>query len=79
MRENERQICTAAPSRSRERTSSLVMDRANEPARSRIKLTLTAARCSRAVPVWRRTHAEIDASYRDTGAERRRRDLRRVT
>ena len=43
----------------------------------RLKLT-TAGRglLARAVPVWRRTHAEIDRLVPDDGAERLRRDLR---
>ena len=43
------------------------------------RLKLTAAGrglLARAVPVWRRTHAEIDRLVPDDGAERLRRDLR---
>jgi len=38
-----------------------------------------SALLARAVPVWRRTHAEIDRLVPDTGAERLRRDLRALT
>ena len=50
----------------------------NSDRRSR-RLKLTAAGrglLARAVPVWRRTHAEIDRLVPDDGAERLRRDLR---
>ena len=50
----------------------------NSDRRSR-RLKLTAAGrglLARAVPVWRRTHAEIDRLVPDAGAERLRRDLR---
>jgi DNA-binding MarR family transcriptional regulator len=50
----------------------------NSDRRSR-RLKLTAAGrglLARAVPVWRRTHAEIDRLGPDDGAERLRRDLR---
>jgi len=50
----------------------------NSDRRSR-RLKLTAAGrglLARAVPVWRRTHAEIDRFVPDDGAERLRRDLR---
>jgi DNA-binding MarR family transcriptional regulator len=46
------------------------------------RLTLTAAGrtlLARAVPVWRRTHAEIDRLVPNAGAERLRRDLRALT
>ena len=43
----------------------------------RLKLTSAGrALLARAVPVWRRTHAEIDRLVPDDGAERLRRDLR---
>jgi DNA-binding MarR family transcriptional regulator len=53
----------------------------NSDRRSR-RLKLTAAGralLARAVPVWRRTHAEIDRLVPDAGAERLRRDLRALT
>jgi DNA-binding MarR family transcriptional regulator len=46
------------------------------------RLKLTAAGrtlLARAVPVWRRTHAEIDRLVPNAGAERLRRDLRALT
>ena len=46
----------------------------------RLKLTAAGrALLARAVPVWRRTHAEIDRLVPDAGAERLRRDLRALT
>ena len=46
----------------------------------RLKLTVVGrALLARAVPVWRRTHAEIDRLVPDAGAERLRRDLRALT
>ena len=46
----------------------------------RLKLTPAGrALLARAVPVWRRTHAEIDRLVPDAGAERLRRDLRALT
>lgn len=46
----------------------------------RLKLTAAGrALLARAVPVWRRTHAEIDRLVTDAGAERLRRDLRALT
>ena len=53
----------------------------NSDRRSR-RLKLTAAGrglLAHAVPVWRRTHAEIDRLVPDAGAERLRRDLRALT
>jgi DNA-binding MarR family transcriptional regulator len=53
----------------------------NSDRRSR-RLKLTAAGralLARAVPVWRRTHAEIDRLVPNAGAERLRRDLRALT
>jgi DNA-binding MarR family transcriptional regulator len=53
----------------------------NSDRRSR-RLKLTAAGralLGRAVPVWRRTHAEIDRLVPDAGAKRLRRDLRALT
>jgi DNA-binding MarR family transcriptional regulator len=53
----------------------------NSDRRSR-RLKLTAAGralLARAVPVWRRTHADIDGLVPDAGAERLRRDLRALT
>jgi DNA-binding MarR family transcriptional regulator len=53
----------------------------NSDRRSR-RLKLTAAGralLARAVPVWRRTHAEIAGLVPDAGAERLRRDLRALT
>jgi DNA-binding MarR family transcriptional regulator len=53
----------------------------NSDRRSR-RLKLTAAGralLARAVPVWRRTHAEIDGLVPHAGAERLRRDLRALT
>lgn len=46
----------------------------------RLKLTPAGrALLARAVPVWRRTHAEIDRLLPSAGAERLRRDLRALT
>ena len=46
----------------------------------RLKLTAAGrALLARAVPIWRRTHAEIDRLVPDAGAERLRRDLRALT
>jgi DNA-binding MarR family transcriptional regulator len=46
----------------------------------RLKLTAAGrALLARAVPVWRRTHAEIDRLVPNAGAERLRRDLRALT
>ena len=46
----------------------------------RLKLTAAGrALLARAVPVWRRTHAEIDRLVPEAGAERLRRDLRALT
>jgi DNA-binding MarR family transcriptional regulator len=53
---------------------------ANDKRSRRLKLTAAGrALLARAVPVWRRTHAEIDRLVPDAGAERLRRDLRALT
>ena len=53
---------------------------ANDRRSRRLKLTPAGrALLARAVPVWRRTHAEIDRLVPDAGAERLRRDLRALT
>ena len=52
----------------------------NDRRSRRLKLTAAGrALLARAVPVWRRTHAEIDRLVPDAGAERLRRDLRALT
>ncbi len=53
---------------------------ANDRRSRRLKLTRAGrALLARAVPVWRRTHAEIDGLLPRSGADRLRRDLRAVT
>jgi DNA-binding MarR family transcriptional regulator len=57
-----------------------VMVDTNDRRSRRLKLTRAGrALLARAVPVWQRTHAEIDQLVPGAGADRLRRDLRALT
>jgi DNA-binding MarR family transcriptional regulator len=76
----DRTTLTAALKPLKRRGLVTVMIDANDRRSRRLKLTAAGrALLARAVPVWRRTHAEIDRLVPDTGAERLRRDLRALT
>ena len=76
----DRTTLTAALKPLKRRGLVTVMIDANDRRSRRLKLTAAGrALLARAVPVWRRTHAEIDRLVPDAGAERLRRDLRALT
>ena len=73
----DRTTLTAALKPLKRRGLVTVMIDATDRRSRRLKLTAVGrALLARAVPVWRRTHAEIDRLVPDAGAERLRRDLR---
>jgi DNA-binding MarR family transcriptional regulator len=76
----DRTTLTAALKPLRRRGLVTVMVDANDRRSRRLKLTPAGrALLARAVPVWRRTHAEIDRLVPRAGADRLRRDLRALT
>jgi DNA-binding MarR family transcriptional regulator len=76
----DRTTLTAALKPLKRRGLVTVMIDATDRRSRRLKLTAVGrALLARAVPVWRRTHAEIDRLVPDAGAERLRRDLRALT
>jgi DNA-binding MarR family transcriptional regulator len=76
----DRTTLTAALKPLKRRGLVTVMIDATDRRSRRLKLTAAGrALLARAVPVWRRTHAEIDRLVPDAGAERLRRDLRALT
>jgi DNA-binding MarR family transcriptional regulator len=76
----DRTTLTAALKPLKRRGLVTVMIDANDRRSRRLKLTAAGrALLARAIPVWRRTHAEIDRLVPDAGAERLRRDLRALT
>jgi DNA-binding MarR family transcriptional regulator len=76
----DRTTLTAALRPLKRRGLVTVMIDANDRRSRRLKLTAAGrALLARAVPVWWRTHAEIDRLVPDAGAERLRRDLRALT
>ena len=76
----DRTTLTAALKPLKRRGLVTVMIDATDRRSRRVKLTAGGrALLARAVPVWRRTHAEIDRLVPDAGAERLRRDLRALT
>jgi DNA-binding MarR family transcriptional regulator len=76
----DRTTLTAALKLLQRRGLVTVMVDANDRRSRRLKLTRAGrALLARAVPVWRRTHAEIDRLLLRGGADRLRRDLRAVT
>ena len=76
----DRTTLTAALKPLKRRGLVTVMTDANDRRSRGLKLTAAGrALLARAVPVWRRTHAEIDRLVPDAGTERLRRDLRALT
>jgi DNA-binding MarR family transcriptional regulator len=76
----DRTTLTAALKPLQRRRLVTVMVDANDKRSRRLKLAPSGrALLARAVPVWRRTHAEIDRLFPRGGADRLRRDLRAVT
>lgn len=76
----DRTTLTAALKPLQRRALVAVMVDADDRRSRRLKLTPAGlALLARAVPVWRRTHAEIDRSLAADGADRLRRDLRALT
>jgi DNA-binding MarR family transcriptional regulator len=76
----DRTTLTAALKPLRRRGLVAVMVDADDRRSRRLKLTPAGrALLARAVPVWRRTHAEIDRLLPHAGAERLRHDLRALT
>jgi DNA-binding MarR family transcriptional regulator len=76
----DRTTLTAALKPLQRRALVAVMVDADDRRSRRLKLTPAGrALLARAVPVWRRTHAEIDRLLPRAGADRLRRDLRALT
>jgi DNA-binding MarR family transcriptional regulator len=76
----DRTTLTAALKPLQRRRLVTVMVDAGDRRSRRLRLTPAGrALLARAVPVWRRTHAEIDRLLPRSGADRLRRDLRAVT
>jgi DNA-binding MarR family transcriptional regulator len=76
----DRTTLTAALKPLQRRGLVTVMVDADDRRGRRLKLTPAGrALLARAVPVWRRTHAEIDRLLAPAGADRLRRDLRALT
>jgi DNA-binding MarR family transcriptional regulator len=76
----DRTTLTAALKPLQRRRLVTVMVDADDRRSRRLKLTPAGlALLARAVPVWRRTHAEIDRLLPRAGADRLRRDLRALT
>jgi DNA-binding MarR family transcriptional regulator len=76
----DRTTLTAALKPLQRRGLVAVMVDADDRRSRRLKLTPAgSALLARAVPVWRRTHAEIDRRLPPAGADRLRRDLRVLT
>ena len=76
----DRTTLTAALKPLRRRGLLTVMVDTNDRRSRRLKLTRAGrALLARAVPIWRRTHTEIDRLLPRSGADRLRRDLRAVT
>lgn len=76
----DRTTLTAALKPLQRRALVAVVVDADDRRSRRLKLTPAGlALLARAVPVWRRTHAEIDRSLAADGADRLRRDLRALT
>jgi DNA-binding MarR family transcriptional regulator len=76
----DRTTLTAALKLLQRRGLVTVMVDANDRRSRRLKLTRAGRTLlARAVPVWRRAHAEIDRTLPRGGADRLRRDLRAVT